>query len=138
MGPYGTLVQELECLVTQESSERKIQAKWVLDVKKYGIGDDSGFAKHMRELWIKDDYTCGNCEQRMDKKYPGWRAIKRISFPVSPPNSVPDWKEYSHDVFILLKYGIITEIITEKEFLERRLEEFIDASALANSVSGTW
>ena len=133
MGLYDIIRLELECPVTNEISIREIQIKLnpLPGLHEFKVGDRLEFAENMSDLWVRDRYICKFCEVLMDKKYLGWRSFPKEGM-VSHhrksdcPNGRPNLEEYSHPSYINLKNGILSEIISENEFKNRNLNDFLD------------
>jgi hypothetical protein len=131
MGLYDIIKYELECPLTNKSSMNEIQIKLNLDpdMIEFKIGDRLEFAGNMSDLWVREAYSCEFCETLMDKKYPGWRTFSEGGVSYSKeddcPNGKPELGEYFHNVFINLKNGVISDILSEKDFGIRGLRDFL-------------
>lgn len=132
MGLYDIIRHELECPVTHGISIREIQIKLnpLPYLHEFKVGDKLEFGENMSDLWIRDRYVCKFCEGLMDEKYSGWRVILEGGGVLYPgkegcPNGRPKFEEYSHHVFINLKNGVISDIVSEDEFRNRGLRDFL-------------
>ena len=136
MGMFDTIVYGAQCPVNGVVSEVGIQVKWLgCELSQYKIGDFVGFGKNMSNLWIREEYDCSECKFLMDEKYPGWRiSLEHGGYQYNSvdncPNGRPDFGEYNHNVFVNIKKGKISDIISENEFKKKGLEDFLSAYEL--------
>lgn len=132
MGVYDTIKCELKCPVTNEIDTEEIQIKFRghESLKEFKIGDNLEFGENMSNLWIKETYPCSYCKVLMDTKYPDWRVfppLGGVSYRPSKHDGYdgPKLEEYFHSAYINLKKGVINEVISENDFRERGLEDFL-------------
>ena len=133
---FNTSCEDSEARIhaPEEIEEREIQ----VDISNSGfvefrLGDETNFALNMHDLWVKKVYKCSDCESLMDQRYEGWKTVENniITYHLDSsdcPNGAPEFSEYSHPVFINFKNGRISDVISEEDFHERDLTDFLDFS----------
>ena len=135
---FGIVKYEIECPITCIVSAQEINLKWVSPFgEQYTLGSQikTGltheiFAQHVSSLWIREEYNCSNCFDELDKKYPRWRLFSGREIMSHISNNTGEFPKASefipHFAYIHFNKGVINDIISEKEFNKRGLEDYLE------------
>ncbi|MEW6618715.1 MAG: hypothetical protein AB1422_05125 [bacterium] len=115
---FNSIYADLLCPDKQEiSKDTEIQIKWQKPESRslniYHLGDIlEEIENEYNNNWIRRDYICNTCSKHT-KGYKGRPYIK-----------VDDQKR--HYVFIRIEKARICDILTEEEFRQKGIKEFVD------------
>lgn len=118
MGMFNTIVADLPCQQTGKISENtEIQIKWqayearALDV--YHIGDSlPDLLSEYDNTWIRTSYICNACSPKTNGRH-GLSFIRTDD-------------QHWHIVFIEIMSGKVCRTLSESEFKEEGIDDFID------------
>lgn len=118
MGLFNSIVADLYCPTKERTSEStEIQIKWqdqkIRGMYSYHIGDIlEEIDNEYNDTWIRTDFICNICS----KFTKGWKGTEYIKTE----------DQSRHVIFVRIENSKICEILSEKEFSEIEVKNFID------------
>lgn len=118
MGLFNTIFADLECPKCYEIAHNsEIQIKWqeykFSNLNVYHIGSElENIDDEYNNTWIRTDYVCTVCSNCTEGK--------------SNIDYIKTEDQSRHYVFVKVEDGRIFEILTEQEFREHGVDEFVD------------
>src|SRR5438045_2849885 len=116
MGMFNSIYADLLCPLKKKNGKNtEIQIKWqeysARVLAHYRVGDIlENIEKEYDNAWIRTDYICEVCSKHTQGRE--WAYIKT------------EYQE-RHFVFVNVQKGQLKEILTEEEFLKRRIKDFV-------------